>query len=327
MVGTSSLGDHRGRSSGMTRTTLPVAPPSVHRRIGMRDVVGWLNLIMAAIHSGLAATTLAVTKNIHLEAPVFRVTFAINFTMDHANNVQQIEERVRNGSLSAIEDVFGVDLEALDGGLPIAWLTFWFFAITAAAHAGAVLLYPAFYFSLLERKCNPLRWAEYSVTASLMWLILAQAFAFIDVNSLVLSTAMIVVTMASGLQCEYVARPSADGADSWTLPLATRLCFLLPGTLLYGTAAAMLCISMVTGVRGSLPSFVLPTVTAQLIFFGSFAVVLLWQQCNPPSRWIYGECMFQALSLLSKAVLGIVLIVNILVYEDYMCVFDDRSCE
>lgn len=324
MTRTSSLGDRRGRT---INASVSRAPPSTQvRSVQTNAAVWWLNLAMAAIHTSLAVATMALTNNVHLQAPVFRVTFAINFTMDHADNLRQVQDGARNGTLMAIEDVFGVDLEALDNGLPIAWLTFWFFAITAAAHAGSVLIYSDLYFSLLERKCNPLRWAEYAVTASLMWLILAQAFAFIDVNSLVLSTAMIVVTMASGVQCEYVARPSSEG-DAWTLPLATRLCFLLPGTLLYGTAAAMLCISMVTGVRGSLPAFVLPTVTAQLVFFGSFAGVLVWQQCNRPSRWIYGEYMFQALSLLSKAVLGVVLIVNILVYEDYMCVFDDRSCQ
>ena len=95
---------------------------------------------------------------------------------------------------------------------------------------------------------------------------------------------------------------------------------------MYGTASLTLCIALITGVDGTLPSFVVPTVLAQLALFESFAIVLIWQQYHPPCRWIYGEYAYQWLSLFSKALLGIVLIVNILVYEDYACVFDESSC-
>ena len=302
--------------SGMTATTNFFTPYSI---------LSWLNVGMASVHTALAVSTLVVTKNLNLQAPVFRVTFELNYTMDHESNIQSITQEVNNGTISDLNDVFNASLEPLRFGLPIAWLTFWFFALTALAHAGAGIVYTRAYFFLIENKCNPLRWLEYSITASLMWLILAQAFAFIDINSLFLSTAMIFVTMASGVQCEYISRPSLD-KDAWTLPLGTRLAFLIPGVVLYTSAATMLCVSMVTGVDGTLPDFVVPTVVTQLIFFGSFAFVLIWQQCNPPSKWVYGEYMFQGLSLLSKAVLGIVLLLNILIYEEYACVFDDSSC-
>ena len=240
--------------------------------------------------------------------------------MDHAANIASLQA----SNVSSLDEVFNVALKPLDSGLPIAWLTLAFFVLTACAHFGAAVVYPNVYVSLLERKCNPLRWIEYSITASIMWLVLAQAFAFVDVNSLVLSTGMIALTMASGLQCEYVARPADD--LTWTTPLWHRLAVLVPGILLYGTASLTLCIAIVTGVDGTLPSFVVPTVLAQLALFESFAIVLIWQQCNPPSRWIFGEYAYQWLSLFSKALLGIVLIVNVLVYEDYACVFDESSC-
>ena len=227
-------------------------------------------------------------------------------------------------NVSSMDELFAVDLRPLPSGIPIAWLTLSFFVLTALAHVGAGALYPKTYYSFLERKCNPFRWIEYSITASLMWIILAQAFAFVDVNSLVLSTAMIAVTMASGLQCEYIARPVND--DTWSSPLWHRLLFLVPGVLLYGTASTTLCVALATGVDGSLPDFVIPTVIAQLALFESFALVLTWQQYNPPRRWIYGEYAYQCLSLLSKALLGIVLIINILIYEEYACIFDNASC-
>jgi hypothetical protein len=206
--------------------------------------------------------------------------------------------------------------------MPIAWLTFAFFAVTCAAHFGASVVYPSLYFSLLERKCNPLRWVEYAITASIMWLILAQAFAFVEMNALVLSTTMMAVTIASGAQCEFVARPHPVN-DCWSVPLVYRLLFMLPGIVLFTSASIMLCIALFAGVKGDLPSFLPPVVLFQLAVFESFASVLFWQQLNPPSRWIYGEYAYQALSLLSKAVLGIVLIVNLLIFDEYVCVFEN----
>jgi hypothetical protein len=279
-----------------------------------------LNLFMAMIHTSLAIATIVATNNFNIRAPVFQVVIGLNYTTDHDANIKAL----RDSNISSMVELFDVNLEPMEG-LPIAWLTLWFFVITALAHVGAAILYRNLYMWFLRRKCNPLRWIEYSITASLMWLVLAQAFAFIDVNSLVLSTTMIALTMASGIQCEFAARPHPT-EDRWTLPLWHRLTFLLPGILLYGVASLMLCIALLTGVNGKLPDFVLPTILVQLALFESFAVVILWQQFQPPSRWIYGEYVYQWLSLFSKAVLGIVLIINVLIYEDYSCVFDDASC-
>ena len=92
-------------------------------------------------------------------------------------------------------------LKPLARGLPIAWLRY-HGVLTALAHFVSKR-----HHSFLKRKCNPLRWIEYAVTASLMWLVLAQAFAFVEVNSLVLSTAMIALTMASGIQCSTSLDP------------------------------------------------------------------------------------------------------------------------
>ena len=281
---------------------------------------------MGLLHTCLAVATVAVTQDMNLAAPVFRMTVDVqDYTMDHAANVAILEERVANGSLATMHDAFQVALEPLPSGLPIAWLTLWFFLLTAASHFGAAFVYPTLYVSFLKNKRNPLRWIEYAITASLMWLVLAHAFAFVDVNALVLSTAMIATTMASGWHCECVARPHPHD-DAWTLPLATRLVPLVPGIVLYGTAALTLCISMWTGVEGELPAFVVPTVLVTLGLFESFVIVILWQQCHPPSKWILGEDAFQTLSLVSKALLGIVLMVNVLAYEDYACVFAPSSC-
>lgn len=311
----SSLGDRTVVTS--RRTDKSITPPVVEIDDHHESRLKRLNLLMAFVHTILAVVTAVSTRNFDLRAPVFRVVITINYTLNHAENVEMLRK-------SNASDLFDVKMEPLSSGLPIAWLTLAFFVFTAIAHLCAAVVYPAMYFSFIKRKCNPFRWVEYSLTASLMWLVLAQAFAFVDANALALSTAMIALTMASGLQCEYVARPV--DSFTWSVPLTHRLLFLLPGTLLYATASVTLLVALFGGVSGTLPNFVLPMVLGQLALFESFAAVILWQQCRPPSMWIYGEYANQWLSLFSKALLGIVLIANVLIYEEYECVLDDTVC-
>jgi uncharacterized membrane protein len=205
-------------------------------------------------------------------------------------------------------------------------LTFFFFAITAFFHFGSGILWYQFYLKSLNNHFNWLRWFEYSITAPLMWLVIAQSFAFIEVTQLVLSTSMIAVTMASGITVDWIARPDLQ-SDKWTVPLLTRLAFLLPGILLYGSASLTLLISMITNIDGELPSYVIPVVIITLGLFECFAIVLIVQQLRPPSKWINGEYWYLGLSLVSKATLGITLIANVLIYEQYACIFDTKSCE
>ena len=281
-----------------------------------------LNLTMSILHATLAVVTLVTPKRLSLDAPVFRFTIDLNYTIDHSENIASISA---NEDITSVVDAFGVKLKALDSGLPLVWLTFCFFTLTSFFHFFVSVLIPKTYFFCLDHKCNPFRWIEYSITASLMWLIFAHMFAFVDLNSLILSTTMICVTMFSGIQCEFVARPDVE-KDDWTLPLITRLAFLLPGLVLYGTPAILLCISLLTNINGTLPAFVIPSVISLLGLYESFAIVFIWQQCNPPSRWIYGEYAYQVLSLMSKALLGLVLIFNIFIYEDYACIFESEFC-
>lgn len=281
-----------------------------------------LNIMMSILHASLAIVTLVTPKRLSLDAPVFRFTIDLNYTMDHSENIASISA---NEEITSVVEAFGVKLKALDSGLPLVWLTFSFFALTSFFHFFVSILIPKTYFFCLDNKCNPFRWIEYSITASLMWLIFAHMFAFVDLNSLILSTTMICVTMFSAIQCEFVARPDIE-KDDWTLPLMTRLVFLLPGLVLYGTPAILLCISLLTNINGTLPAFVLPSVISLLGLYESFAIVLIWQQCNRPSQWIYGEYAYQVLSLVSKALLGLVLIFNIFIYEDYACIFESDFC-
>ena len=281
------------------------------------------NVAMGAVHLGLLVATVASAADLRLQAPLYRLEYHFNFTMDQRTAVADLERRVRATNLTMAEHLGVRASEA--GGLPIGVLTVAFFGVTAACHFGAASAWRRPYEAFLLEQRNPLRWAEYAVTAPLMWLILAQAFGLMDPVGLALSATAISVTMWSGYQTEWVARPNPT-RDEWMLPLRERLSFMIPGSLLFTAAVVTLLVTLLTNIRATLPSFIVPVVLVQFALFDSFAGVLLWQQCMPPSRWIYGEYAYQALSLISKAVLGIVLIMNVLIYSDYLCVFDDADC-
>ena len=279
-----------------------------------------LNIILAGIHTILAIITLILSNNWNMRAPIFHFRVFVNYTSDHDANIQHIVEKVKNENISKIEELFSPELISFEYGLPITWLTFSFFAITAFFHFGAGILWYKYYLNNLKQKFNWLRWFEYSITAPLMWLVIAQSFAFIEITQLVLSTSMISITMATGVIVDWIARPDSY-TDSWTLPLFTRLIFLGPGLFLYASASLTLLISMIHNIQGDLPPFIIPLVIITLALFESFAIVLIMQQCRPPSKWIDGEYWYLALSLISKATLGITLIANVLVYEQYTCIF------
>ena len=323
----------RPKSSSATMSTIVIAalpvsearPQRTRQLCAPRARLLWAHIALAAVHTSLAICTLALTKNWNLAAPVFSIAIDLNYTMDHDSNIKSLEAEVASGTIGSMEEVFDARLTPLDNGLPITWLTFAFFAITAFFHLGNGILWYRYYLFLVYIKFNWLRWLEYAITAPLMWLVVAQAFAFVEVTQLVLSTAMIAITMASGITVDWVARPEVC-EDKWCAPLWVRLSFMIPGILLYGTAALTLVVSMITSVTGDLPGFVIPAVLVTLGLFESFAVVLIVQQCMRPSNWIYGETWYLILSLLSKAFLGITLLSNVLIYEDYACVFDAASC-
>ena len=281
------------------------------------------NVMMGCVHFGLFLVTLLSTNNILLQAPLYRITFGLNYTLDYEEAANDLRLQVEKNNLTMTEH-FRLNVEGA-GGLSIGVLTLLFFGITSFFHFGAAFFWNGYYNMFMSMKMNPIRWFEYAITAPMMWIILAQTFGFIDVASLALSTVMIVVTMFSGFQTELISRPSLV-SDEWVFSLYRRLSFMIPGAILFTSAVIVLIFTMLTTVKSELPSFVIPIVLVQFLLFDSFAGVLLWQQCSRPSRWIYGEYAFQFLSLFSKALLGIVLIFNVLIYEEYICVFDNEQC-
>lgn len=54
---------------------------------------------------------------------------------------------------------------------------------------------------------------------------------------------------------------------------------------------------------------------SELVLFTSFGIVQLLQQLDTPKRYYIGELRYQILSLVSKTVLGLLMLTNVLVFS------------
>lgn len=92
-------------------------------------------------------------------------------------------------------------------------------AVTAFFHFGNALIWPKFYFDMLERCQNPMRWAEYTITASLLTTVIS-FLTGVRTTLLLTALAMLVAsTILCGYSTEQVNRPGTPMA--WDNPSYT----------------------------------------------------------------------------------------------------------
>jgi hypothetical protein len=212
----------------------------------------------------------------------------------------------------------------IDGGMSVAWLTVSFFLLSAAAH-GIVVVFNApcwwpqtggcvnWYFVWIDRCMNPLRWVEYSFSASVMMVTIAYTSGIRSVYLLSCLTVLTFVTMTYGWFTEDLSRPDRD--DKWKRGRWHRMVPHFLGWAPYGAAWAILLHSFywnTRDVRDQMPSFVEPLVWVQFSLFTCFAVVQIVQQCVQPRDYFAGEIAYCVLSLAAKGSLGGMLIANTL---------------
>ena len=93
------------------------------------------NVVMGCIHFGLFIATLMSTNNILLQAPLYKITFGLNYTLDYEEAANNLREEVAKKNLT-MTDHFRLNVEEA-GGLSIGILTVLFFGITSFFHFGA----------------------------------------------------------------------------------------------------------------------------------------------------------------------------------------------
>jgi hypothetical protein len=158
------------------------------------------------------------------------------------------------------------------------------------------------YEGCLDRRANYARWIEYSVSASIMIVLIAMFVGIRDIAALIaifgVNTAMILF----GLLMERQQKPGAtDWSAFWFGSFAGVVPWIAISIYLFGGPV-------------SPPGFVYAITLVELVLFFSFAVnmVLQYRQVGRWRNYVAGETTYILLSLTAKSLLAWLIFANVL---------------
>ncbi len=230
----------------------------------------WFNLAMGMLHAAQGALILALSNGFTL--PV-HATFMKGPPGQDAPELQRLFD------------------------LPIGPAIAAFVFISAIAHFALVM--PGvfgWYARNLDRQRNDARWIEYSVSASLMIVLIAMLTGIGDVAALIALFGVNASMILFGLAQEHYARPGTGsllpfwlgcfaGAVPW---LAIGVYFVSPGS------------------GANPPGFVYGIFFSLFVFFNVFALNmwLQYRRIGPWRNYVFGETVYIVLSLTAKSALA-----------------------
>ena len=263
------------------------------------------NTVLFFFHAGLAALTLSV-GTIDLEVPLYKSAIDFRFI-------------VGNESASGDDDTPWelVPVYVSGGTLMFTWWVASFFILSSFFHLMNATLLRRFYLDQLELCYTPTRWIEYFFSATVMIVIISYTLGIRDRDTLVAVGALVATTMTFGYWVEQLGRPKSP--DEWTMSLRYRLLPWFLGHIPQVLAWLLIVMRFydVLSEEDRAPAFVHAILWVELVLFFSFGIASLMSQVYPPRLFYRGEIAFQVLSLVSKGLLGSLLIANVLIYSSF----------
>uniref|UniRef100_A0A7S4F8B6 Uncharacterized protein n=1 Tax=Chrysotila carterae TaxID=13221 RepID=A0A7S4F8B6_CHRCT len=258
-----------------------------------------LNLFFSICHLGLAILAASAGSFGHHIA-VYRTKLV------------PVVESIGNREFETYRLVPGIPVHVTDLYLTTAIMIQ--FTITSFFHFANAYLWRGSYESALEYCYCPSRWAEYSLSASTMILVISGLSGQHMLVPLMLLFGVTFITMQFGYSVELVNRPL--NSRTWQEPqLWKRLivhAFGWTPQLFVWTAVLIEFSWHVTDsdsadavAKRQIPGFVYAIVLGELVLFVCFALVQIRVLLNPPSEFVRGEIMYQILSFSAKSFLGL----------------------
>lgn len=160
------------------------------------------------------------------------------------------------------------------------------------------------YLQELAARRNRFRWVEYSLSASLMIVLIAGITGISDIAALIGLFGVNASMILFGWLMETTSRPGPDAnwTPFWFGCIAGVFPWLAIGIYLFGAASGM-------------PSFVYVIFVSIFVFFNGFAINQ-WLQYRKIGRWadyLHGERVYIGLSLVAKSLLAWQIFANVLV--------------
>ena len=169
-----------------------------------------------------------------------------------------------------------------------------FLFISAAAHLFISTILYKRYVKHLENHMNPYRWYEYSISASLMIVVIAMLTSIYDFGTLIALFTLTAVMNLMGLMMELHNQKTQK--TNWTSYIIGCIAGLVPWIVIF--------IPLITAE--SVPDFVIAIFITIAVFFNLFAVnmVLQYKKIGKWQDYLYGEKMYIVLSLVAKTALA-----------------------
>ena len=277
-------------------------------RSSQSNLLVFWNAGIAIFHAAFVVLT-AFTADLDMRLPLFRPAFS-----RPDSNVQDVAW-VSAGYLEP--DVHE---------LYVAWTALSFSALSAVFHFLNAFVWRQWYLEGIGDARCPSRWIEYSLSAPLQGVCIAYLTGNTTTEIIVAIFGLISTTMFFGHLTEVVSRP--DGESHWTRPALERLTPHLLGYVPFVVAIAIILQVFVrlssfsyydeqTDETLSMPPFVYAIVASQLVLFSSFTVVQLVVTLRPPRDYVWGEVAYMVLSLVSKGVLSLLLLANVIAIDAF----------
>ncbi len=183
--------------------------------------------------------------------------------------------------------------------IQLAPLVALFLFISAIAHFSISTLLFDRYKDFLKKHMNPYRWYEYSVSASVMIVIIAMLTGVYDLGLLVALFVLVAVMNLMGLMMEKHNQLTEE--VDWTSYIIGCIAGAAPWVVIGIYFGGSLLAS-----GGDVPNFVIGIYFSLLVFFNLFAInmVLQYKKIGKWKDYLYGEKMYVVLSLVAKSALA-----------------------
>jgi hypothetical protein len=235
----------------------------------------WFNAGMAFLHAVQGALILAMSTG-----------FALPVTTSFLQFDESTETLVTNPNTI--------------GEIELAPMVALFLFISAAAHG--ILTLPGvyqWYERNLARQINYARWYEYSISASVMIVVIAMLVGMYDLVGLILIFSLNAAMIFFGLAMEAQNR----GAErvNWTPFILGCVVGIVPWV-----AISLYLLAPASRSVGDVPTFVYGIYVSLFLFFNVFAVnmFLQYRRIGPWRDYIFGERAYIILSLTAKSALA-----------------------
>ncbi len=175
-----------------------------------------------------------------------------------------------------------------------------FLLISAIAHfiMASPVGFPWYVRNLMKR-INYLRWYEYSLSASLMVVIIAMLSGMFDLPSLILMFVLTATMNLFGLMMELHNQTTEK--TNWTAYVFGCVAGIVPWVII-----AWYFFGALASATETIPTFVYYILASLFVLFFSFAVnmILQYKRIGPWKDYLFGERVYMILSLVAKSALA-----------------------